>query len=106
MQTIMGLVNFSTFSPLVKLPYYEINHAMRVEGFSGDTPSLYSTLLGACRGYGFKKLDIASISFREIVDLKFKTLGPSPYGDCSHVSSPIMELDAAQGEISLWETNM
>lgn len=108
MQTIMGLVNFYPYSPLPIIPlFYDPSHGLKVETCLADKPTLHATLVAAGRTHGYKKLELDSLVFNELVDMNYRILGLKPDGDnWAQVSTPIMDLDAQKGQITLYETNV
>lgn len=105
----MGLVNFYPYSPLPIMPlfYDPTDHGLKVETCLPDKPTLHATLVAAGRTHGYKKLELDSLVFNELVDMNYRIIGLQPDGDnWAQVSTPIMDLDAQKGQVTLYETNM
>jgi hypothetical protein len=104
----MGLVNFYPYSPLPILPMFnDPSHGLKVEGHMKEIPALHATLKAAGQTHGYKKLELDSLVFNELVDLNYKIVGLQQDGDnWAQASNPIVNLDAEKGQITLYETNV
>lgn len=116
----MGMVNFNPFVPpfveSVENIYKDFCMHVQVPGLTratgqGEPMTLLDCLLSSSHSNGYKKLEIDSVIIKKTTDRRYTEAGlGSPGGTTAGVTGSdeetLMELDAMEGRINLYETNM